>query len=149
MSIWTAPDVKPEGDANAAKATVSSGKAATAETQRPKIDTGTGREAVPTAQPSSTTGFPTQTFPTKNYDTLEDKSGKEFLANTNTSVLNAIRTVPTPSGQVADDDGSLSRKDITGVPANNTSSSYTGGDNRPRPNSVPTIAGIQGGGVTI
>jgi len=149
MSIWTAPDVKPEGDANAAKATVSSGKAATAETQRPKIDTGTRKEVVPTAQPSSTTGFPTQTFPTKNYDTLEDKSGKEFVANTNASVLNAIRTVPTPSGQVADDDGSLSRKDITGVPANNTSSSYTGGDNRPRPNSVPTIAGIQGGGVTI
>jgi len=149
LSIWTVPDIKDDANANPTTATVSSGANVGSDTQRPKIDTGTRKEVVPTAQPSSTTGFPTQTFPTKTFNTPEETSGKEFVANTNSSVLNAIRTVPTPSGQVADDDGSLSKKDITGVPVNNTSSSYTGGDNRPRPNAVPTIAGIQGGGVTI
>jgi len=117
MTIWTAPDATPDKEANAAGATVSSGKAASPETKRPTVDAGTGKEVVPTAQPSGTTGFPTQTFPTKSNNTPQDNSGagKEFVANTNASILAAIRTVPTPVGQVADDDGSLSKKDILGV----------------------------------
>jgi hypothetical protein len=148
MTIWTAPDATPDKDANAAAATVSSGASASPETKRPTVDAGTGKEVVPVAQPNSTTGFPTQTFPTRTYNTPEDNSGKEFVANTNASVLSAIRTVPTPVGQVADDDGSLTKKDILGVQGG-AASVLSGGADRPQPRAVPTIAGIQGGGVTI
>ena len=147
LNIWTVPDIKDDADANKASSTVSSGTAASAETQRPKLDD-TGKEIVPSAQPSSTTGFPTQTFPTKTYNTPEDTAGKDFVANTNASVLSAIRTVPTTVGQVADDDGSLTKKDILGVQGG-AASALSGGADRPQPRAVPTIAGIQGGGVTI
>ena len=147
LNIWTVPDIKDDADANKASSTVSSGTAASAETQRPKLDD-TGKEIVPSAQPSSTTGFPTQTFPTKTYNTPEETAGKDFVANTNASVLSAIRTVPTTSGQVADDDGSLTKKDLLGVQGG-AASALSGGADRPQPRSVPTIAGIQSGGVTI
>jgi hypothetical protein len=52
------------------------------------------------------------------------------------------------SGQVADDDGSLTKKDILGVQGG-AASALSGGADRPQPRAVPTIAGIQGGGVTI
>jgi hypothetical protein len=70
------------------------------------------------------------------------------MSDTNESVLSAIRTVPTPVGQVADDDGSLSKKDVLGVQGG-AASVLSGGADRPQPKSVPTIAGIQTGGVTI
>ena len=150
LSIWTAPDATPDKDENTTSSTVGSGSKASAETQRPKVNPTTGKEIAPVAQPNATTGFPTQTFPTRTYNTPEDNlgSGKEFVTNTNTSVLSAIRTVPTPVGQVADDDGSLTKKDILGVQGG-AASVLSGGADRPQPRAVPTIAGIQGGGVTI
>jgi hypothetical protein len=148
LSIWTVPDIPDDKAANPAGATVNSGANAGTDTQRPKINTETGKEVVPTAQPSSTTGFPTQTFPTKTYNTPEDTSGKDFVANTNASVLSAIRTVPTTTGQVADDDGSLTKRDVLAVQGG-AASVLSGGADRPQPKAVPTIAGIQGGGVTI
>lgn len=150
LAIWTAPTTNPDGSPAAAESQskAGDGSPALAETKRPVVDTTTGKEVVPTATPGSTTGFPTQRFPTKTYDTPQDTSGKDFVATTNTSVLSAIRTVPTATGQVADDDGSLSKKDILAVQGG-AASVLSGGADRPKPNSIPTIAGIQSGGVTI